>query len=265
MYKLRLGKSIKGLIPDFLEQISEAKRLGFESIDVVLCECGYIGSEEQIEYLKNCIKELKLLGLYFNNVHLPYGFDWDISALDEEQRMNVLKNVKTAIDWIEPLQPYCYVIHGSSGPVMDEERAKRMENLVRSVKELQTYTNTPIAIENLPRTGMLNTSTEMLEFLEKIGKTSFCVDVNHFLRETPEDAIDRIGKYVITTHISDHNFVDEKHWLPKNGKINWMATIKALEKVGYNGVFNYELVGDVKLEDIKNNYDELFAEYNARD
>ena len=63
MYKLRLGKSVKGLIPDFSEQILQAKELGFDSIDVVLCECGYIGSNEQIEYLKSAIKYLKSLGL----------------------------------------------------------------------------------------------------------------------------------------------------------------------------------------------------------
>ena len=262
MYELKLGKSVKGLISDFYEQITKAKELGFESIDVVLCECGYEGTDEQIEELKKRIVFLKTMGLRFNNVHLPYGADWDISVLEEEKRKSVLKNVKTAVDWIEPLAPYCYVIHGSSGPIMDDERALRLIQLEKSVRELQKYTNTPMAVENMPRTGILNTSAEMTEFANRMEKVDFCLDVNHFLRELPEDAILQIGDKVITTHISDHNFVDERHWLPGKGKIDWQKVIKALESVDYKGVFNYEVGQDVTLEEIKKNFDLLFKEYN---
>lgn len=264
MYELKLGKSVKGLISDFYEQIRKAKELGFASIDVVLCECGYEGTDEQIEELKKRIAFLKETGLRFNNVHLPYGADWDISVLDEEKRQSVLKNVKTAVDWIEPFAPYCYVIHGSSGPVMDDERDMRLIQLEKSVWELQKYTATPMAVENMPRTGILNTSAEMAEFASRVGKVEFCLDVNHFLRETPEDAILRIGDKVITTHISDHNFVDERHWLPGKGLIAWQRVINALESVGYNGVFNYEVGPDVTLEEIKENFDCLFQEYNSK-
>ena len=262
MYKLRLGKSVKGLISDFYEQITKAKALGFASIDVVLCECGYEGTDEQVEELKKRITFLKEVGLLLNNVHLPYGEAWDISALEEEKRQSVLKNVKTAVDWIEPFEPYCYVIHGSSGAIMDDERALRLIQLEKSVRELQKYTATPMAVENMPRTGILNTSAEMLAFASKMEKVEFCLDVNHFLRETPEDAILQIGDKVITTHISDHNFVDEKHWLPKTGKIDWQKVIKALESVDYDGVFNYEVSPNYSLEEIKENFDLLFREYN---
>lgn len=263
MYELKLGKSIKGLISDFYEQIKQAKELGFASIDVVLCECGYEGTAEQVDELKKRIVFLKETGLRFNNVHLPYGADWDISVLDESKREQVVQNVKNAVDWIEPLAPYCYVIHGSSGPVMDDERALRLVQLEKSVRELQKYTLTPMAVENMPRTGILNTSKEMAEFASRMEKVDFCLDVNHFLRETPEDAILEIGDKVITTHISDHNFVDEKHWLPGKGKIAWQKVIQALEKVGYRGVFNYEVGPDVTLKEVKENFDLLFKEYNS--
>ena len=38
------------------------------------------------------------------------------------------------------------------------------------------------------------------------------------------------------------------------------ASALALAKIGYNGVFNYEL--GVTLEEVKANFDELFTTYN---
>ena len=64
----------------------------------------------------------------------------------------------------------------------------------------------------------------------------------------------------MTTHISDHDYENERHWLPGEGKINWNALIGALEKIGYRGVFNYE-VGE-SLSAVKENYERLFADYN---
>jgi sugar phosphate isomerase/epimerase len=51
--------------------------------------------------------------------------------------------------------------------------------------------------------------------------------------------------------------------MPKEGEINWNKVLKALETVGYCGVFNYEIKDSAeRLFDIKQNYDLLFDEYN---
>ena len=73
---------------------------------------------------------------------------------------------------------------------------------------------------------------------------------------------------VKTLHISDHDYIDERHVLPKDGKIDWMKLIGALEKIGYQGVFDYEILREMKeyvfytFADIKRNHEELFAQYN---
>lgn len=45
----------------------------------------------------------------------------------------------------------------------------------------------------------------------------------------------------MTVHISDYDYVDERHWLPGEGKINWSDMMDALDDVGYTGTFLYEL------------------------
>lgn len=261
MYTLRLGKSVKALCGDYYEIIQEMAKLGYHSIDIVLCECGFENTAEQVEEVKKRIIAAKNLGLYFNNIHLPYGYAWDISILDDEKRRLSMDNVKSIISWGDMLQPYCYVFHPSAGPIFDKDRPQRLVNLEKSMKELQAFTKTPLAVENMPDRGMLNTGAELQYFAKKMGNVQYCIDVNHFLRELPEEALELIGKYAITLHISDHDYTRERHWLPAKGKIDWQKVIAALEKANYQGVWNYEVL-EGTLAEIKYNYLGLFAEYN---
>ncbi|MBR2330328.1 MAG: hypothetical protein IKA40_03685, partial [Clostridia bacterium] len=99
MYTLRLGKSVKALCGDYYEIIQEMVALGYHSIDIVLCECGFENTAEQVEEVKRRVIAAKNLGLYFNNIHLPYGYAWDISILDDEKRRLSMDNVKSIISW----------------------------------------------------------------------------------------------------------------------------------------------------------------------
>ena len=58
----------------------------------------------------------------------------------------------------------------------------------------------------------------------------------HFCRNCCE----RIG----TIHASDFDFVNECHWLPTQGDIQWGKLMHALEGIGYEGVFMYEATKD---------------------
>jgi len=68
-----------------------------------------------------------------------------------------------------------------------------------------------------------------------------CFDTNHLLSQPIKEFIEDIGDKIITTHVSDYDFKNERHWLPGEGKTNWIELIETLEKVGYNGPILYEL------------------------
>ena len=163
---------------------------------------------------------------------------------------------------IDPFQPYCYILHGSFEPIKIENRAAQIQALKKSLNELRPLTTAKICVEILPRTCLFNTSKEAVEVVGSLKGIDVCVDVNHFLQEKSEDGILRISEYVKTLHISDHDYVDERHLLPGEGKIDWMKLIASLEKIGYNGMFHYESRGTH--EEVKENYEKLFAQYNAR-
>jgi sugar phosphate isomerase/epimerase len=55
------------------------------------------------------------------------------------------------------------------------------------------------------------------------------------------DYINDVGNTIVTTHISDYDFKDERHWLPGEGKIDWQKLLGALKNIGYSGVWLYEM------------------------
>jgi sugar phosphate isomerase/epimerase len=49
-----------------------------------------------------------------------------------------------------------------------------------------------------------------------------------------------LGSRLIATHISDCDEVDEQHWLPGKGVLDWPAFMQALREINYTGPFTYE-------------------------
>ena len=262
MYKLKLGYSV-GAQPETVEaRLRKIAELGFDSVDIVLC--GYRKEPERerevIQTVGPTLALVKSLGLYLNGIHVPFGHNWDFSAYEEEKRQFAVNNFKEMLAVTDSYAPHCYVIHGSFEPIPPEKREAQLEALHRSLTEMVAMTKTPIAVEDLPRTCLFNTAKEGLGIVDTVPGARVCVDVNHFLQEDTVDAVLALGSRIITTHISDHDYVDERHWLPGEGKIDWMRLLAAFEKIGYDGVFNYELDNDPA--EVKENYEKLFAEYH---
>ena len=98
-----------------------------------------------------------------------------------------------------------------------------------------------IAVENLPRTCLGRNSQEMLELISAHPALRICFDTNHLLGEDPVEFVQKVGKHFITMHVSDYDFLNERHWLPGEGKLDWQALLAALEAVGYSGPWLYEV------------------------
>ncbi len=80
-----------------------------------------------------------------------------------------------------------------------------------------------LALENLPRTCLGNTSEEMLSLLNETG-AAFIFDTNHSLSEDNVSFLQNMiqhGYCPVSLHISDYDYVDERHDLPGNGVNDW--------------------------------------------
>ena len=143
-----------------------------------------------------------------------------------------------------PLGVKIFVIHPSGEPIADEQRQIRLDCAKQSLRKLGAFAEengVTIAVEDLPRTCLGRNSAEILDLVSIHPNLRVCFDTNHLLGEGLEDFIKNVGDKIITTHVSDYDFIDERHWLPLEGKIDWQNVIATLKNVGYNGPWLYEI------------------------
>ena len=135
------------------------------------------------------------------------------------------------------------VIHSGGEPLSEDERAERVERAGEKLPQLADVAaqyGADICIEVLPRTCLGRDSDEILAMLSYDDRLRVCLDTNHIFRESEVDFIHKIGKKIATTHISDRDDINERHWWPGEGLLDWVAILDALEEIGYEGDWIYE-------------------------
>ncbi len=178
--------------------------------------------------------------------HLPFmPFDIiDISSIDENIRQNSVDLCAEYIKKAANIGINKFVIHPSGEPISDIERKTKMEHAKESLDKLSEIAHkedSVVAVENLPRTCLGKNSSEMIELIAANDKLRVCFDTNHLLTENIPSFIQKLGDRIATVHISDCDFMNERHWLPGEGSIDWESLLKALESVNYAGPWLYEI------------------------
>jgi sugar phosphate isomerase/epimerase len=137
-----------------------------------------------------------------------------------------------------------FVVHPSGEPIAESDRATRLACAKKSLAALAEYATAKgavIAVEDLPRTCLGRDSSDILELISAHPDLRVCFDTNHLLGEKIADFIANVGDKIITTHVSDYDEKNERHWLSGEGVIDWKALKDALIAVGYDGPWLYEL------------------------
>lgn len=183
-------------------------------------------------------------GVALWSLHLPFDNTLSIAHADPVCRQNALD---TDTKWIRQSAKagitYC-IIHPGTEPTAEADRAERLkesaENLYK-LAEIGQECGVVLCVEDLPRTCPGNCSDEMLQLLAAHPALRSCFDTNHLLKESHESYLNAVGSSVVTLHVSDYDFVDERHQLPGEGMIDWEKLMTHLETLGYNGPWMYEL------------------------
>ena len=185
-------------------------------------------------------------GVALRSFHLPFlpFAEIDVSATDPALRAASVRRDADLIRRAADAGVGIFVIHPGGEPVPDAERAARLEasrESLAALADVAVSCGGVLAVEDLPRTCPGRDSGEILFLLQAHPALRVCFDTNHLLRESPQDFIRRVGDKIVTTHVSDYDFKDEKHWLPGEGDVDWYALADALADAGYGGVWLYEL------------------------
>lgn len=120
--------------------------------------------------------------------------------------------------------PRKLVLHPSSEPIADGERERRIRNSIASIGVLRKEAariGAELCIEDLPRTCLGRNSDELLRIIAPYPEVKICFDTNHLLSEDLLHFVEACGDRIATVHISDYDMIDERHWFPGKGKIDW--------------------------------------------
>ncbi len=207
-------------------------------------------------------------------IHLPYSLFVRVDLSRPELAAGTVEFYGDIIRKGSAIGVERYVVHPSGEPVETDaaQRALRMDcakKHLAALADIAECYGATIAVEDLPRSCLGRTIAEMDEILSAHTSLRICLDTNHLLTEKVPDFIRHFGDRIVTTHISDCDFVNERHWLPGEGDNDWQDIFSAFREVNYSGIWLYEvgfacpdtIVRERELEcaDFINNAKEIFS------
>ena len=236
----KTGRSIS----DYSESHFEALRAaGTYAVEI----SGAAGNYPTIRW-QDVIGFAKNTGIELWSFHLPFSpFCMnDISSPDAYVRKTTIDYHKVLIDRAAGLAGIRnMVIHPSGEPIAEEDRAEHMKYAKESLCILSDFCDqygARILVENLPRTCLGRDISDIKDLLSADERVRCVFDTNHLLGgRDPIQFVHEIGDKIVSLHVSDYDGVDEKHWLPGEGILDWVALMDALDDIGYAGPFLYEL------------------------
>ncbi len=259
-----LGKTVPEAVPLYAEAGIDAMEIAGMNVKCL--------DEYKLEEIK---AECDRYGVELRSVHLPFSREHSIAHPDKQLRDRTVRVNKQVMDRVAALGVKFCVIHPSSEPNEDQMRPQLLEYCAENLFTLCEYARSlgmELAMENLPRSCLCNTSEEVIAMLARIPGLKTCFDLNHFLPwkgAVPDNVAhiyrlkEQVGDRLISLHVSDYHFEDEEHLFPLDGTNDWRGILRALEETDYPGYFNYELnskhtvaVGKT-LHDVRRNFEQL--------
>lgn len=196
--------------------------------------------------LKQIVHDAAAFGIKPWSFHLPFAPFEQVNpaSLDEALRQ---KTVEYQSDWLKKAAANGFghaVIHASGEPIAPDDRPAAMKQAQTSLYALATVAEgegITLAVEDLPRTCLGHNSREILDLISVHPALRVCFDSNHLLEEDNLAFLEAVRHRLVTVHISDFDFCNERHWLPGEGKIDWVALMNKLDAIDYTGVWMYEV------------------------
>lgn len=263
-YELGVSQALFGSLSQ--AEASSMTKAGVKWIEVTMNNFWRNQTEEEckkrFENTKTIIRNTP--GLEVWSVHLPFSGTLDISLTDNTLREANVELMARMIRMAGEFKPKKLVLHPSSEPIAENEREARLKCAKESIGKLLPVAKeigAELCIENLPRTCLGRTSSDMLYLIEDYPEVMVCFDSNHLLTETHNSFFKAVGDRIGTIHASDYDMTDERHWVPGKGVIDWPSFLTSLMHYGYDGVFMTE-VKSAKLDEICRSYTDVICKTN---
>jgi sugar phosphate isomerase/epimerase len=194
-------------------------------------------------------------GLELRSIHAPtaesftggrWGGSLSLASTDPDARAHAVKETEAALHVARRLPVPVLVAHlgiprtqRSEGAGDSRAAARRsIEELLRMAEPLGVR----IAVEVIP--NELSRAGSIVHFVEQdLDGAGICLDFGHaHLDGDVVDAVETVSEHLIATHVHDNRGRSDDHLLPFDGTIDWAGTLLAVQKIGYDGPFMFEIV-----------------------
>ena len=194
-------------------------------------------------------------GLELSSVHAPtaesftggrWGGSLSLASTDPDARAHAVSETEKALHLARRLPVPVLVAHlgiprtqRSEGAGDSRAAARRsVEELLRIAEPLGVR----VAVEVIP--NELSRAGSIVHFVEHdLEGAGICLDFGHaHLDGDVVDAVETVSEHLIATHVHDNRGRSDDHLLPFDGTIDWAGTLLAVQKVGYEGPFMFEIV-----------------------
>ena len=228
------------------------------------CDLGLSDTEKELyncnesDFLRLLREELELAeqaGIVFSQIHGPWRYPPRDGTPEEraerkekmEKCFRAAKILKCPYVVIHPIMPF-----GTKVDPDPEGFFQMNVDFFRALIPAAKENGVTICIENMPMSRLaISPPAETLRLIEAIDdpNVGFCLDTGHSIVRgvQPGDAV-RIGtKYLKVLHVHDSDGVQDRHWYPGTGAVDWDDFTAALKEVGYSGVMSLETRPDADL------------------
>lgn len=166
----------------------------------------------------------------------------------KKSRIKLVDDLKKWCDLFNDLDVKAGVLHPGTFRNAPDSEKRALENIVSTLEELLAYSkgmSFVICLENLIEN--FNCYSDISALIKKIHggeRLGICLDTGHLNwcnGNCAEFAV-KAGAKLKALHITDCMGSGLDHILPfGGGKVDWKALIKALRKIHYSGLFNFEI------------------------
>ncbi len=250
------------------ELLQTMRQAGVESVELTDYHPGF-SYEEPAAFadLKSVLSELEL---ELNSLHIhleKFDPEFDLATLVASQREKALAAYRRAVDLMAALGGGILVTHdiripespsGEDAALDVEKRSAFLDNL-RQIARYAEPVQVRLALENTSR-GYTRDPARLVALIEDLDvpNVGICIDTGHRnLVGDPVDALRTVGSHLCTLHIHDNRGQRDEHLLPGGGNIAWQDIWRALDQIGYGGVFMYELSRADDLSALRRNFEGL--------
>jgi sugar phosphate isomerase/epimerase len=236
------------------DHLVEIAAHGFETVEIFATRTHFDYHDERaLTEIEGHLADVRLRA---HSIHAPiteglrngeWGASYSIATSDDRARRTAVDETAASIKAAHRLGARFVVLHlGVPSMLQSDPRDNRVDAAIRSVEELHAVAEpleVRLALEVIP--NEIADAADLVGLLEDrldLSGLGICLDTGHaLLLGDVADAVETVSGHLVTTHLHDNKGKSDDHLLPFDGAIDWPSVLMAFRKVGYDGVWMFEL------------------------